>query len=209
MIVAGAKGHAKEVYDIIEDKDNVFFFDNVSSDLPNLLFEKKIITNFKDLEEFLLVNPDYILGLGGCKNRFSIYTKFNSLGGNPISIVSRNAFISESSKLGKGINIMSFSLISSDTIVGDGCLINSHSCIHHDSILGDFVEVSPGAKVLGNSTIGAFTSIGANATILPKLTVGTNVIIAAGAVVTKNIPDNCMVAGVPAIIKKELEPISF
>ena len=37
--------------------------------------------------------------------------------------------------------------------------------------------------------------------------VGKNVIVAAGAVVTTNVPDNCMVAGVPAQIKKELKPI--
>jgi bifunctional N-acetylglucosamine-1-phosphate-uridyltransferase/glucosamine-1-phosphate-acetyltransferase GlmU-like protein len=39
--------------------------------------------------------------------------------------------------------------------------------------------------------------------------IGSNVIVAAGAVVTKDVPDNCMVAGVPAIIKKQLNPLSF
>ena len=35
-------------------------------------------------------------------------------------------------------------------------------------------------------------------TILGPITIGNNVTIAAGAVVTKDIPDNCTVAGVPA-----------
>jgi acetyltransferase-like isoleucine patch superfamily enzyme len=40
--------------------------------------------------------------------------------------------------------------------------------------------------------------IGAAATILPGITVGENSIVAAGAVVTKDVPDNCIVAGNPA-----------
>ncbi|PXY46846.1 DapH/DapD/GlmU-related protein [Flavobacterium hydrophilum] len=40
--------------------------------------------------------------------------------------------------------------------------------------------------------------IGANATILPGVTIGENAIVAAGAVVSKNVPDNTIVGGVPA-----------
>lgn len=40
--------------------------------------------------------------------------------------------------------------------------------------------------------------IGAAATILPGITVGENSIVAAGAIVTKDVPDNCIVAGNPA-----------
>ena len=46
--------------------------------------------------------------------------------------------------------------------------------------------------------------IGANATILPGVTIGDMVVVAAGAVVTKNVPSNVMVAGNPAVIKKQL-----
>ena len=47
--------------------------------------------------------------------------------------------------------------------------------------------------------------VGAGATILPGVTVGENAIVAAGAVVTKNVPDNAVVAGVPAKIIKYIE----
>ena len=46
--------------------------------------------------------------------------------------------------------------------------------------------------------IGNDVWIGGNVTILPGVTIGNNVVIAAGAVVTKDIPDNCLVGGVPA-----------
>lgn len=54
-------------------------------------------------------------------------------------------------------------------------------------------------------TIGNDVWIGGNVTILPGVIIGNNVVIAAGAVVTKDIPDNCVVGGVPAKIIKEIE----
>lgn len=46
--------------------------------------------------------------------------------------------------------------------------------------------------------------IGANVTILPGVTVGENAIVAAGAVVSKDVPDNTVVGGIPAKVIKEI-----
>lgn len=54
-------------------------------------------------------------------------------------------------------------------------------------------------------TIGDDVWIGGNCTILPGVNIGNNVVVAAGAVVTKDVPDNCVVGGVPAKIIKEIE----
>lgn len=54
-------------------------------------------------------------------------------------------------------------------------------------------------------TIGNDVWIGGNVTILPGITIGNNVVVAAGAVVTKDIPDNTLVGGVPARKIKDIE----
>lgn len=46
--------------------------------------------------------------------------------------------------------------------------------------------------------------IGANATVLPGVSVGKNSIVAAGAVVSKDVPDNTIVGGIPAKVLKDL-----
>ena len=76
--------------------------------------------------------------------------------------------------------------------MGNYCSINAgvivgNKDIQSDiSIIGNNVKLSAGCKVFG------------------KIIIGNNVIVAPNAIVVKNVPDNCIVAGVPAkIIKKE------
>ena len=47
--------------------------------------------------------------------------------------------------------------------------------------------------------------IGANASILQGVTLGNGCVVAAGSVVTRDVPENCLVAGVPAEVKKHID----
>ena len=57
-----------------------------------------------------------------------------------------------------------------------------------------------------NIYIGNGTIINCNVTILDtnRIEIGKNAVVAAGAVVTKDVPDNCLVGGVPAKVIKEI-----
>ena len=54
--------------------------------------------------------------------------------------------------------------------------------------------------------IGNRVWIGSHSTILPGVTVGDGAVVAAGAVVTKDVPPNTVVAGVPAKVVKTIVP---
>lgn len=80
--------------------------------------------------------------------------------------------------------------------LGDGCQIGHNvvfATLNHGIAPGDRVHTYPAPIVLGKNVW-----VGSNATILQGVTVGDNAIIAAGAVVTKDVPADTIVGGVPA-----------
>ncbi|MGF6094392.1 DapH/DapD/GlmU-related protein [Pseudomonas sp. 18175] len=82
--------------------------------------------------------------------------------------------------------------------------------------LGHGIEFIVGSHELGSQerragkgtarpiVVGNGCWIGARSIILGGVTIGDGAIVAAGAVVTRDVPTNTLVAGVPAVIKKEL-----
>ena len=86
--------------------------------------------------------------------------------------------------------------------LGDGCMIGHQvviATLNHDLMPERRASMIP-AKV----TLGRNVCVGAHATILPGVTIGDNSVVAAGAVVTKDVPANCVAAGVPARVVKRL-----
>lgn len=75
----------------------------------------------------------------------------------------------------------------------------------HDGGVALFRKEYPGLNVFGKITIGNNVFIGEDAMIMYGVTVGDNVVIGARSVVTKDVPSNTVVAGVPARMIKTLE----
>ncbi len=89
----------------------------------------------------------------------------------------------------------------SDITIGNNCCLTGCSILAHDASYnrtGGKTEFKP--VVIGNNVF-----IGWQAIVLMGVTIGDNVIIGASSVVTKDIPSNCVVAGIPAKIIKKLK----
>lgn len=75
------------------------------------------------------------------------------------------------------------------------------------SLLSEGHPVTPGTRATlttGHIHIKKNAWIGAGATIMQGVIIGENAIVAAGAVVSKNVPDNTIVGGIPAKIIKSI-----
>lgn len=128
--------------------------------------------------------------------------------------------------LGRNSVIESFCCINNavgDVIIGDHTRVGLHNTIIGPVTIGNHVNLAQGITVTALNhnfsevdkrideqgvsttpvTIGDDVWIGANAVVLPGVTIGSHSVVAAGAVVTKDVSDHSLVAGVPAkIIKK-------
>jgi UDP-2-acetamido-3-amino-2,3-dideoxy-glucuronate N-acetyltransferase len=124
--------------------------------------------------------------------------------------------------LGCGTRIGPFVEIQKGVIVGRNCKVSSHSFVCEGVTIEDEVFIGHGVMFtndryphaanldgslqtqadwkLETTLVRRRASIGSNATILCGVTIGEGALVAAGAVVTKNVPDKAIVAGVPARI---------
>ena len=111
-----------------------------------------------------------------------------------------------------------------DVIIGDYTRIGLHNTIIGPVTIGNHVNLAQGITVTALNhnfedtkkrideqdvsttpvTISDDVWIGANAVILPGVHIGRHCVVAAGAVVTKDVPDHSLVAGVPAKIIKQI-----
>ena len=85
--------------------------------------------------------------------------------------------------------------------LGDGCQIGHNvvfATLNHGLAPEDRQTTYPAPITLGKNVW-----VGSNSTILQGVTIGDNAVVAAGAVVTKDVPENTIVGGIPArIIRK-------
>jgi carbonic anhydrase/acetyltransferase-like protein (isoleucine patch superfamily) len=109
--------------------------------------------------------------------------------------------------------------------IGDRCVIGrgSHIVAHYSIVIGDDVFTGPYVYITDQNhgytdpdvpigrqwptntavSIGSGSWLGAGVIVLPGACIGRNVVVAAGSVVRGQVPDHCVIAGVPAKVVRE------
>lgn len=85
--------------------------------------------------------------------------------------------------------------------LGDNVYISvGASFVCHDGATLPFRKIDPTLDVAAEIKVGNDVFIGAGAVLLPVVSIGNNCIVGAHAIVTRDVPDGCIVAGSPARI---------
>lgn len=112
-----------------------------------------------------------------------------------------NAVIMMGAIINIGAEIGAGTMIDMGAILGGRASVGKNSHIGAGAVLAGVIEPASAEPV----RVGDNVLVGANAVIIEGVQIGDGSVVAAGAIVTQNVPDNVVVAGVPARIIKEID----
>ncbi|MCD6310214.1 MAG: acetyltransferase [Candidatus Eremiobacteraeota bacterium] len=207
VIILGAGMHAKVVADVVTQAGYCVrsFLDDNKELHGTRLMGIPILGSTELLGELHLdPNLSAVVGIGDNFIREKFYRKLVEFDFPIITPVHPRAVVDSRALLGQGTVVMPQVAINVDTIIGVNCIVNTSCSIDHDCHIGAHVHIAPGTVLGGAVEIGDFTLVGLGSKILPEIKIGKRCVIGAGSVVIEDVPDNTIVAGVPARIIRSI-----
>lgn len=167
-----------------------------------------IIGSFEDLfSQSTLTGMNFALSQGNNCIRADLFHKIISKGGHIPTLIHPTAIVSKYAQIGIGCVIHINSVIHPDVILGNNTVISYNCSVTHNTIIGNNSYLAFGAMIGAYVNIGNNVFIGIGATIISGKVayIGNNAFVGAGALVTKSIENNCVVAGSPAKVIREID----
>ena len=116
-------------------------------------------------------------------------------------IISRNVTVNYETEIGHHTKIMDNSHITGNMKIGNHVFISVLVSSTNDNSMG---RMENATEHLAGPVVEDYVTIGAGANLLPGVVIGENSIVGAGALVTKDVPANRVVMGVPAQVVREV-----
>ena len=168
-----------------------------------------VFGDWKDVEPALAAAGDAILDVVVENDRRNSALPLLDLK-NVNARIEPGAIIREQVEIGDGAVVMMGAVINIGAVVGAGTMIDMGVVLGGRAIVGARCHIGAGAVLAGvvepasakPVTVGDGVMVGANAVVLEGVSVGAGAVVAAGAVVTEDVPENAVVAGIPARIVK-------
>jgi acetyltransferase EpsM len=162
-----------------------------------------VIGTSKDVNKFIEMKDVYIViaykTMKKEKEMWEKYLQLNIPQEKMINLIHPTTIIPDGyCSLGNGLIMAAGVQLSPDTTISDNCILFGKAFVGHDSFLDKYITVANNASIGAEVHVGKACHIGSNATIKEKVKIGDFSIIGMGALVLNDVPENSIVAGVPA-----------
>lgn len=125
------------------------------------------------------------------------------------TVIDPRASVAENSHIGPGTYVVAFVTVAMDSTVGAHCTVRSGARVGNDIAVEDFVFLGVNSVLCSGCRIEAGAHIAPGAAVGNDVRVGRFSVVGLGAVVTRDVPDYTIVAGNPARVLREIEPIAL
>lgn len=199
LAILGASGHGKVVADTAEccGWPAIEFFDDA---WPRIASNGAwpVVGNTATLVERLADYDGVVVAIGNNAVRHAKLLELQGACAPLATLIHPAASVSRYASIGSGSVIFAGVVINADACIGGGAVLNTGCSVDHDCLLGKAVHISPGARLAGGVQVGDLSWVGIGASVRQMIRIGMRVVVGAGAAVVSDIPDNLIVAGVPA-----------
>lgn len=198
LLLIGAGGHAKVVYDALRVANAPYILE-VRSDNPENSRDRLLDCEVKVPVGDIASWPDRVhVAIGDNRVRRKFGESVLSSGKILHTVIHPSALLSSYAHLSNGVFLAGYCLVAPSALIETGSIVNHGAVIDHDCRVGAWTHVGPRAVLGGAVHIGEECLVGSGAVILPGITLGDRVIVGSGAVVTRDIDSGTTVVGVPA-----------
>jgi sugar O-acyltransferase (sialic acid O-acetyltransferase NeuD family) len=204
LLVLGTHHFAPELLDLISETPGFRvdgFVENVDRARTEVEIEGLPVYWIDDVDRFATTHR--VVCALGTTTRRRLIEEAAAHGLRFAAIVHPRARVSARSEFGEGSVASVNAVVAVNARIGRHVILNRGATIGHDTVVGDYVTVGPGVNVAGLCSIGGGCYLGIGATVVDRITIGAGSVVGAGAVVTKDIPPNVEVRGVPARVVRE------
>ncbi len=166
-----AKGNSREYYELLDSASSgskTGSYCHIRSGAT--IYERVVIGDYVETGHNIMIREDTVIG-----NH---------------TVIGTHTIIDGHVRIGSNVRIETGVYIPPETIIGDNVFLGPFVVITNDRY--------PLSRRLKGATIEDGAVIGANAVLVAGVRIGRNAVVAAGSIVTRDIPPETVVAGVPA-----------
>jgi UDP-perosamine 4-acetyltransferase len=202
LVIVGAGDHGRVVLDILRELGEFpagFVEPRKGSEAPGQLVEGlPILGGLDEPDAWRSQAQRFVCALGDNRSRAAAFERCLELGLRPIAAIHPTARLLGGALVEAGAVVCAGSVVGLAARVEANAIINTAASVDHDNRIGRHATIAPGATLAGRVQVGEGAFVGIGASIIEGRTIGDWALVAGGAVVTRDVPPNDRVAGVPA-----------